>query len=96
MYLAFTGKRNQTAKRTDGRKQTLNTVVNYPILIPVGFGSPATFYQGENGATMVKIYDQEFELVENVKEVMNLINDNGVKVSNAIAVNKFFPEEEQM
>jgi len=96
MYLAFTGKRQATARRTNGRKANLNSTVNFPILIPIGFGSPATFYQDENGSTKVRIYDQEFELVESIKEVVNLINDNGVKVSNDTVIKIFFPEEEQV
>jgi hypothetical protein len=93
MYLAFTGKRQATARRTDGRKTSLNTVVYFPILIPVGFGSPAVFYQDEDKSTKVRIYDQVFELVESIERVMNLISDNGVKVSNEEVIKNFFPEE---
>jgi hypothetical protein len=87
MYHGFTGLRAKTVKK--GKPAELE---EFPILLPLDH---AVFYMDDMGCTRVSVLDQTWMLKETLEEVMELINKNGLKVSNMEAVRVFFPKEEE-
>jgi hypothetical protein len=90
MYMCLTLKTKTDVATGAGRK-VKTEVKSTPILVPIG--ASTTFFQNTAGDTKVRIHDTEYEIVESLKEVCDLITQS-LLVANLEALNKFFPSGE--